>query len=71
MTYEIRQKHRDGVLDTNKRDLIEVANKYLSSQKEGSNPSVAIFGNEKDSPFGTAEEVEQLEPVSQRPWPNC
>lgn len=65
ITWEMRQKNREGILDATRKDLIEMAEKYLvpatssTSQDGGRYPSIAILGNTAHNPF-TAEETLNL-----------
>jgi Zn-dependent M16 (insulinase) family peptidase len=62
ITWEMRQKNREGILDATRKDLIEVAEKYLVPATEGNAgtfSSVAILGNAAHNPF-TAEETLHL-----------
>merc|ERR1711879_1131754 len=65
ITWEMRQKNREGILDATRKDLIEMAEMYLvtttssASQDGGRYPSIAILGNTAHNPF-TAEETLNL-----------
>jgi Zn-dependent M16 (insulinase) family peptidase len=58
ITWEMRQRHREVILAATRKDLIEVAEKYLTPS-EASLPSITIFGNMAHNPF-TAEETRHL-----------
>jgi len=50
ITYEMKQRFRDGVFATSWANLRDVAHRYLEQPE--SHTSVAILGNEKEDPFG-------------------
>lgn len=68
ITWDMRQRNRERILDTTRRDLIDVAERYLLSHSDSKDnkpvhASVAIFGSALHNPF-TPEETLHLDVLS-------